>query len=255
MTSLDHVLERSVTIRAQRSTVFRFFTDSQRFAAWWGPGSRIDPRPGGEVHIRYPNGAVAAGAVVELCEPDRIVFTYGYEGAAKPIPPGGSLVTVTLEEVPEGTLLRLRHAFADASVRDQHVQGWRYQLAVFAVAAARDQHSGVESAIDRFLAVWSEADPAVRQSELEAVAMPSLAFRDAFSATDGIADLGAHVAAAQMFMPGVRLERRGGVRQCQGTAIADWVALAADGGERRRGCNVFDLAPDGRIARVVGFWA
>jgi uncharacterized protein YndB with AHSA1/START domain len=255
MTGLDHVLERSVTIRAQRSTVFRFFTDSERFAAWWGAGSRIDPRPGGEVHIRYPNGAVAAGAVVELHEPDRIVFTYGYEGAGKPILPGASLVTVTLEEVPDGTLLRLRHAFADASVRDQHVQGWRYQLAVFAVAASREQHGGVEGAIDRFLAVWSEPDASVRLRELEAVAVASLEFRDAFSATDGPADLSAHVAAAQMHMPGIRLERRGAVRHCQGTAIADWVAVAADGAERGHGCNVFELAPDGRIARAVGFWS
>ena len=25
----------------------RYFTDNTRWAAWWGPGSTIDPRPGG----------------------------------------------------------------------------------------------------------------------------------------------------------------------------------------------------------------
>jgi hypothetical protein len=53
----------------------------------------------------------------------------------------------------------------------------------------------------------------------------------------------------------MRLERSGDVRQCQGTALADWVARAADGAARGRGTNVFELAPDGRIARVVGLWA
>jgi hypothetical protein len=32
MIPLDHVLERTVVIRARRSTVFRNFTDSARFA-------------------------------------------------------------------------------------------------------------------------------------------------------------------------------------------------------------------------------
>jgi hypothetical protein len=55
-------------------------------------------------------------------------------------------------------------------------------------------------------------------------------------------------------MPGVRLEREGEVRQCQGTVMANWVALAKGGEQRGRGTSVFDLAPDGRISRVVGFW-
>ena len=58
MNELSHELERTVTIRAERATVFRYFTDSERFAAFWGAGSRIDPRAGGDVHIRYPNGVV-----------------------------------------------------------------------------------------------------------------------------------------------------------------------------------------------------
>jgi hypothetical protein len=55
-------------------------------------------------------------------------------------------------------------------------------------------------------------------------------------------------------MPGIVLVREGEVRQCQGTAIADWSANKPDGTVAARGTNVYDLAPDGRIARVVGFW-
>ena len=49
------VLERVVEISARRDTVFRYFTDSERCAAWWGSGSTIDARPGGSVRIRYPD--------------------------------------------------------------------------------------------------------------------------------------------------------------------------------------------------------
>ena len=108
MTGLDHVLDRTVTIAARRETVFRYFTDSERFAAWWGAGSRIDPRPGGAVHIRFPNAVVAGGEVVEITPVERVAFTYGFE-SGQPIPIGASRVTITLEEVARGTVVRLRH--------------------------------------------------------------------------------------------------------------------------------------------------
>jgi uncharacterized protein YndB with AHSA1/START domain len=250
---LEHELERTVTIRAGRETVFRYFTDPVRFASWWGAGSRIDARPGGEVYIRYPNNVEAAGAVVEVTEPHGIVFTYGY-ASGRPIAAGASLVTVMLEEVAGGTLLRLRHAFADAGVRDQHVQGWRFQLAVFANVAAREQHAGVEALADRYFAAWGERDAAARSAALAALAIPEVTFRDEWAAVAGIADLAAHIGAAQQHMAGVTLERTGAVRHCQGTALADWVIKGADGAIGGRGTNVFELAPDGRIAAVVGLW-
>ena len=37
--TLSHTLERSILIRARRDIVFRFFTDTSRWAAWWGAGS------------------------------------------------------------------------------------------------------------------------------------------------------------------------------------------------------------------------
>jgi uncharacterized protein YndB with AHSA1/START domain len=253
MTALDHVLERTVTIAARRATVFRFFSDSTRFAAWWGEGSTIDPRPGGAVHIRYPNGVVAGGEVLEIAPVERVVFTYGF-ASGQPIPIGASRVTVTFEETPRGTRVRLRHELPTAEARDAHVQGWRYQLALFANVAARDEHAAIDGLADRFFAAWAEPDAGRRRAELLALAVPELAFRDAHSCTDGLDDLDAHIAAAQRFMPGVRLQRRGAARQCQGLALVDWVASGPDGAERAKGTHVFELAPDGRISRAFGFW-
>jgi len=56
-------------------------------------------------------------------------------------------------------------------------------------------------------------------------------------------------------MRGLRLEPSGAVRHCQGTALADWLAKLPDGNTQARGTDVFELAPDGRITRVVGLWA
>jgi uncharacterized protein YndB with AHSA1/START domain len=254
MNPLAHTLERTIVIAATRATVFRYFTDSDRFAAWWGPGSRIEGRPGGAVHIRYPNGVIASGEVLEVVEGKRVVFTYGYLDPAKPIPPGGSRVTITLDDDSSGTRLHLRHEFGDASTRDQHVQGWRYQLAVFSNVAAGEQHADLAGRVDRYFSLWSERGAATRHGGLAALVADNVAFRDAFSCTSGLDDLSDHLAAAQAHMPGMRLRRSGDVRHCQGTAIVDWVAEGEDGQQRAAGTNVFDLAPDGRIVRIVGFW-
>jgi uncharacterized protein YndB with AHSA1/START domain len=254
MNSLAHSLERTIVIAATRATVFRYFTDSDRFAAWWGTGSRIEGRPGGAVHIRYPNGVVASGEVVELVQGERVVFTYGYEDPAKPIPPGGSRVTITLEDDPSGTRLHLRHEVADAAVRDQHVPGWRYQLAVFANVAAAEQNADLADRVDRYFSLWSEPEATTRRAGLAALVAGDVAFRDAFSCTHGLEDLSEHLGATQVHMPGLKLRRSGDVRHCQGTAVVDWVAEGPDGQARATGTNVFDLAADGRIARIVGLW-
>ena len=252
---LDHSLERIVLIRAPRATVFRYFTDSTRFAAWWGPGSTIDARPGGAVRIVYPTNVHASGEVVEVKPPERIVFTYGYEDPAKPFPPGGSRVTIDLEEHAKGTLLHFRHDLPSAESRDEHVQGWRYQLALFANVVGRETSEGLAARVDALLAAWSEPDEARRRAALLDVAVPELSFGDLYSCTSGIDDLVAHLAAAQFHMPGLRLEREGDVRHCQGVALADWIVRDAGGAAKGRGTNVFELTPDGRFARVVGFWA
>jgi uncharacterized protein YndB with AHSA1/START domain len=251
---LPFVVERTVVIAARRETVFRFFTDASRFAAWWGEGSRIEPRPGGALHVRYPNGVVAGGELLEITPPERVVFSFGYE-SGQPVPLGGSRVTITLEPTEAGTRLRLRHELPTAAARDAHVQGWRYQLALFANVAAKDEHGGLDALADRFFALWEETDAPARRAELGALAVATLSFRDPYSCTEGLDDLDAQIAAAQRFMPGVVLGRAGAARHCQGIALVDWVARGPDGTVRGKGTNVFELASDGRIARVTGIWA
>jgi uncharacterized protein YndB with AHSA1/START domain len=251
--TLPFTLDRRVLIAAPRDLVFRYFTDSDRWARWWGKGSTIDPKPEGRIGIVHPNGVEMGGRVVAIAPPDRIVFTYGYKSGA-PIPEGGSLVTITLHDHAEGTELKLSHAFADASMRDQHVQGWRYQLSVFGNVTANEARGSASDAVDAWFAAWSEPDTAERESTLDRIAARDVRFRDQFSLVDGLDDLRPHLAAVHRFMPGMRITREGAIRHCQGMVLANWIAHAADGQERGRGTNVFVFGPAGDIRSVSGFW-
>ena len=95
MSTLAHKLDRTIVINAPREAVFRYFTDSAYWSKWWGAGSTIDSRPGGKIYIKYPEGTEVAGEVIEVHEPERIVFTYGYV-SGNPIPAGSSRVTIQL---------------------------------------------------------------------------------------------------------------------------------------------------------------
>jgi uncharacterized protein YndB with AHSA1/START domain len=253
MATPAHHLDRTVVIHATPDTVFRYFTDSERWAAWWGAGSTIDARIGGRVFIRYPTGDEASGRVVELRPPERIVFTYGYERGT-PIAPGASTVTIRLAPIASGTRLELMHEFADAGVRDEHVQGWRYMLSMFANVVADAQAVDVASTIDAWFSAWNESDAALRQQSLRRIAADGVQLRDRFSMIDGLDELLPHVAATQRFMPGMRLARAGAIRHCQGRVLSDWIARRDDGTTTASGTNCFELQTDGRIASVTGFW-
>jgi uncharacterized protein YndB with AHSA1/START domain len=253
MSSLPHRLDRTIVIAARPDTVFRYFTDSSRWAAWWGAGSTIEGRAGGRVYIRHPNGVESAGEVVEIAPPRKIVFTYGFVSGT-PMPPGASRVSIRLDAHERGTELHLVHEFAEPAARDEHVQGWRYQLAVFGNVVADEANAGAAAKVDGWFEAWSAKTDAACEEGMARIAAPGVRFRDRFSLVDGMADLLPHLAAARRFMPGLRLVRAGDVRHCQGTVLADWVALAADGQEKGRGTNVFVLDPDGRIQSVTGFW-
>lgn len=253
MMPLEHRLDRTVVIQASPETVFRYFTESARWAAWWGAGSTIDARVGGRVYVRYPTGDEAAGEVLEVKPPERIVFSYGYVRGT-PMPVGASRVTIDLEPLEGATRLRLTHELSDAAARDQHVQGWRYQLSLFGNLVADDQNAGAASLVDQWFVAWAEPNREARTALLRRIASERVQFRDRFSLIDGLDDLVQHIGGAQQFMPGIRMQRSGTVRHCQGLVLADWTAKAPNDETRGGGVSVFDLQSDGRLRAVTGFW-
>lgn len=80
---------------------------------------------------------VAEGRFVEIDPPRRIVFTWGWVEDEMPVPPGSSTVEITLEPVPDGTLLRLVHRdLPSPEACAAHEEGWKHCTDRLAVVAA-----------------------------------------------------------------------------------------------------------------------
>jgi uncharacterized protein YndB with AHSA1/START domain len=251
MTELPYRLERTVVIKASPETVFQFFTDSERWAGWWGAGSTIEARPGGKVYIRHPNGVEVLGEVLEVRAPEWIVFTYGF-ASGTPMPPGSSKVAICLDPHEAGTRLSLTHEFAAAEARDQHVQGWRFQLSLFANLVANAVFADAGARVDAWFEAWTIPDEKLREDAFARIATPEIQFHDRYSLLNGYVDLTAHSGATLRFMPGLVTKRSGEVRHCQGVVLADWKTVNRDGNEQMSGTNVFVFGADGRITSVTG---
>lgn len=254
MSSLPHSLDRSLLICAPRDVVFGFFTDSARFASWWGAGSTVDPKVGGEVRIIYPGNTIARGTVQTL-EQDRLfAFTYGYEDESKQIPVGSTLVTIELEDHEEGTRLTLRHDLSTEKDRNDHIPGWRFQLSQFANVVAKDAHQRANEHADQWFSAWHEKDAAVRLTMLESCTSDDVRLQDQYACLQGRVELNEHITMCQMHMQSAAMQRTEDVKQCQGTGLVAWQATDADGKVTASGSNVTRFAPDGRICSVVGLW-
>ena len=132
----DEAIDREVVVAAPPEVVWQFWTDPTRLVRWMGSEATLDPRPGGEIVIRYGNGAAMRGEVVELDEPRRLVFTWGWEDPTEIVRPGASRVEVTLDAVDEGTRVHVRHLGLPTAERAGHVEGWDYFLGRLLEAAA-----------------------------------------------------------------------------------------------------------------------
>jgi uncharacterized protein YndB with AHSA1/START domain len=245
-------LDRSIVIHAAPKVVFRFFEDSERWASWWGANSTIESKPRGRLLIRHAEGMDVVGEVIEVEPPQRIVFSYGFLDRKAELT-GNSRVSIVLEPLGQSTRLRLTHEFNDAAARDEHVQGWRFQLSLFANVVANEVHAGVAQAVDGWFSAWAIADPIARRDAFARVSSGDIGLRDRFSLIDGLDDLVAHTAAYQRFFPGIRFERRGDIRHCQGVVLAEWVTHADEGTARLTGTCCFTFNTDNQIEAAINF--
>jgi uncharacterized protein YndB with AHSA1/START domain len=136
-------------IEARPETVYPYFTDPEKMAAWMGVDHKLDPVPGGVYRVDITGREVAVGEFVELDPPRRVVFTWGWEGSTE-VPPGATTIEVELTPDATGTTLSFTHRGLPASPSDRHAVGWRHYLGRLRVAA-----SGNDPGDDP----WVEAGP------------------------------------------------------------------------------------------------
>jgi uncharacterized protein YndB with AHSA1/START domain len=139
----EEPVEVETRVQASPDVVFSFFTDPDKYCRWQGRAAELDPRPGGRYRVDMDGTNVVLGEYIEVDPPNRVVFTCGFEGN-QGLPPGASMVEVTLLADGDGTIVRLRHTrLPDQDTRAQHRAGWEQFLERLAIAgASRDAASG-----------------------------------------------------------------------------------------------------------------
>ena len=129
------VYERTLAIDASPETVWEFFVDPERAKRWMGIDMDLDPQPGGVYRCQVIPGNTALGEFVEVDRPNRIVFTWGWDGNANE-PPGSSTVEIELTPVEGGTNVRFQHQLVTAEAAASHKVGWDHYLPRLEIAAA-----------------------------------------------------------------------------------------------------------------------
>ena len=138
MTEADtSVVEQTLRIAARPETVWRYWTDPERMCEWWGSAAELDPRPGGACVIETVQSNVMRGEYVELVPHERIVLTFGWDRAHPnfDVPPGSSVVEITLTPDGDDTILALRHTGLSPSAAAEHRTGWGHFLPLLVAAA------------------------------------------------------------------------------------------------------------------------
>jgi uncharacterized protein YndB with AHSA1/START domain len=123
-------------VPAPRAAVFRAWTDPEALRRWWVPfagmsvpAAEVDLRPGGRYRftMRSSKGEEfhLSGVYREVRPPERLVYTWRWEGTERADDDGETLVTVDFEATGTTTLLHLTHEqFPDPDTRDRHGVGW-----------------------------------------------------------------------------------------------------------------------------------
>jgi uncharacterized protein YndB with AHSA1/START domain len=121
-------IEKVVTIAARPETVFRLLTDPQEYVRWKGKLAQLEPRPGGDYRVDFPEDkGTVIGEFVEVVPNRRVVFTWGWQDN-ETVPPGSSTVEIDLEPDGNGTRLRLVHRGLPEGAIVEHAAGWDYFL-------------------------------------------------------------------------------------------------------------------------------
>lgn len=147
-TTETFTVERELTIDAKPATVWRLLAEPAEQSRWWGTARELDVRPGGTFCVEVIPGHVARGAFVEVDEPRRLVYTWGWEGEGNPVPPGSSTIAIELVEDGGGTRLSFVHSgLPSEETAASHAHGWDNYLPRLATAA-RGEDPGRDPFLD-----------------------------------------------------------------------------------------------------------
>jgi hypothetical protein len=108
--------------------------------------------------------------------------------------------------------------------------------------------------IDTYIAAWNETDEAKRVALIEECWDAGATYTDPTADVSGREALAGLIAGFQQQMPGASIAVASGIDEHHGRIRFGWRLLADDGSTRMEGIDVGQLAPDGRLESIVGFW-
>ena len=124
-----------IRIDAAPEAIFPFLTDPQKIVRWKGVDATLEASPGGVYRVNVTGVKHAVGEYLEVDAPNRVVFTWGWEGDEQ-LPPGSSTVTIELISDGDGTIVRLTHSGLPEGADAAQLQGWEHFLPRLAIVAS-----------------------------------------------------------------------------------------------------------------------
>lgn len=128
-------LVREIIIDATPETIWPFLTQPAQLVEWHGTEAQIDPRPGGVYRVLVGGRSPSSGEYLEVVPMEKVVFSFGWEEEAHPIPPGSTTVEITLHPRGNKTLVRLVHRELPEDAISDHEHGWGHYLGRLEIAA------------------------------------------------------------------------------------------------------------------------
>jgi uncharacterized protein YndB with AHSA1/START domain len=122
------IYERTLAIDASPETVWGFLVDPEKLMRWKGINADLETQPGGIFRCEVIPGHIARGEYVEIDKPNKLVFTWGWDGS-EDVPPGSSTIEIELASDGDGTSLRFVHKdLPNAEAIASHAHGWDHYL-------------------------------------------------------------------------------------------------------------------------------
>ena len=131
-----HSVVREIRITASPEIIWSFLVEPEKVTKWEAVAATLDARPGGEMRLdMHGDRDIAIGEYRVVQTFERLSFTWGWDGN-EGLPPGSTLVEITLTPDGQETVLRLEHSeLPTEEAATRHGEGWTYYLGRLEVAA------------------------------------------------------------------------------------------------------------------------
>jgi uncharacterized protein YndB with AHSA1/START domain len=111
-------------VAATPGEVYYAFTHAIGLTEWMCDFATVAPRPGGRIYLWWHGDFYSAGEYVSLEKNKSIVFTWRSR-----LDPAASLVTVTIKEKEDGSLVSLVHTVPEGPYWNDHAQSFEQEWA------------------------------------------------------------------------------------------------------------------------------